>query len=140
MGRTTKGSRNVIKKTKVRQRGFTLIEMMVVVLIIGILSAVAFPSYVSYVQKSRRFDVQAAMYKTAAEMEREYTEKNTYADGGLAAEAASHPYYTVTFSAKSSQAYTIQAVPKDAQVKDECGTMTLAHTGAYAPTTKGCWK
>lgn len=125
---------------KVRQGGFTLIEMMVVVLIIGILSAVAFPSYVSYVQKSRRFDVQALMYKLAAEMEREYTVANTYANKSFSEEELFHPYYKVEISAQTSQAYTIQAVPEGTQDDDECKTMTLAHTGANTAETTGCWK
>ena len=137
MGRTTKGSRNVIKKMKVRQGGFTLIEMMVVVLIIGILSAVAFPSYVSYVQKSRRFEAQAALYEVAARMERYYTEKNTYAD---AEEPSDTSHYEISFVSPPAQTYVIQAVPQGKQGEDGCGTLTLAHTGAYTPTTNGCWK
>lgn len=130
----------MINKTSVRQRGFTLIEMMVVVLIIGILSAVAFPSYVSYVQKSRRFDVQALMYKLAAEMEREYTVANSYEGKSFSEEERSHPYYRVTLPVQTSQTYTIKAEPIGAQDDDECGAMTLAHTGAYTAVTAGCWK
>lgn len=140
MGRTTKGSRNVIKKMKVRQRGFTLIEMMVVVLIIGILSAVAFPSYVSYVQKSRRFEAQAVMYEVSAYMERYYTENNSYTGAALPSNASSNSYYEITLVDHASQAYKVRSEPKGSQAKDECGTLTLAHTGAYAAAKAGCWK
>ena len=61
-----------------RQRGFTLIELMVTVAIIAILAAIAYPSYMDSVRKSRRTDAKNALTQAMANMERFYTENNTY--------------------------------------------------------------
>ena len=62
-----------------RQRGFTLIELMITVAVIAILAAIAYPSYQDSIRKSRRTDAKNALTQAAANMERYYTEKNTYA-------------------------------------------------------------
>ncbi|MDK8465943.1 type IV pilin protein [Marinobacter sp. SS13-12] len=67
-----------------RQAGFTLIELMIVVAIIGIIAAIAYPSYLEQVQSTRRTDAQGALVSFANAMERFYTQNNSYigADGG----------------------------------------------------------
>ncbi len=66
------------------QKGFTLIELMIVVAIIGIIAAIAYPSYQGYVESARRGDAKGALMQFASAMERYYTQNNTYigADGG----------------------------------------------------------
>lgn len=61
-----------------KNRGFSLIELMVVVAIVGILSAVAFPSYSSYVARSKRAECRVALMQVMQQQERYYTQKNTY--------------------------------------------------------------
>ena len=67
--------------------GFTLIELMIVVAIIGIIAAIAYPSYLEQVKSTRRTDAQGALQAFANSMERYYTQNNSYigADGGTAA-------------------------------------------------------
>lgn len=69
---------------KPQERGFTLIELMIVVAIIGIIAAIAYPSYMDQVQSTRRADAQGALVTFANAMERFYTQNNSYigADGG----------------------------------------------------------
>jgi type IV pilus assembly protein PilE len=66
-----------------RQGGFTLIELMITVAVIGILAAIAFPSYQDSVRKSRRTDGKNALTQAVANMERYYTENNTYATANI---------------------------------------------------------
>ena len=70
------------------QFGFTLIELMITVAIIGILASIAIPSYQDSVSKSRRADVKGVLVNLANAMERRFTQTNSYCDGGGGAGAA----------------------------------------------------
>ncbi|HEY8218754.1 MAG TPA: type IV pilin protein [Methylobacter sp.] len=142
---------------KQTQQGFTLIELMVTVAIVGILTSVAYPSYQDSVSKSRRADAQGVVLGLANAMERRFTETNSYsgaaassADTGTPAiytiPAETATYYTVTISAATASSYTLSAAPTGGQSTDKCGTLTLTHTGvkgvtgaATGVTAADCW-
>lgn len=131
-------------------KGFTLIELMMTVAIIGILAGIAYPSYQDSVRKSRRADVKGVVLGLANAMERRFTETNSYCDAGGADGADScgagtndtgtpsiYPippetsnFYKVTISQVTDSSYTLSAVPTGIQTNDKCGTLTLTHTGA----------
>ena len=126
------------------QRGFTLIELMVVVAIVAILAAVAFPSYNSHVMKSRRAAAATCLMERAQFMERYYTTNLTYVDAPAPAQCPDiAAFYNVSFvEAPTARAYTLRAVPQAAQAQRDtkCGTLTLTATGQRgAASTTGCW-
>ncbi|WP_333876969.1 type IV pilin protein [Methylobacter sp.] len=143
-----------------KQKAFTLIELMITVAIVGILAGIAYPSYKDSVMKSRRADVKGVVLGLANAMERLFTETNSYlgaagttatpADTGTpriySIPAATSAYYTVTISAATASSYTLSAAPAGTQSTDECGTLTLTHTGvkgitgaASGITADYCW-
>ena len=132
-----------------RNRGFTLIELMIVVAIVGILAAVAYPSYVSQTQKSRRADAKTALITGAQQMERYFTQNNTYVGATAGATAAdtvpattSNGYYAITLGGLGAAAYTLTATPGAAQASDPCGTLTYNETGTKTvsgSTVAYCW-
>jgi type IV pilus assembly protein PilE len=126
--------------------GFTLVELMIVVAIIGILAAIAYPSYQQYVLRANRAEAQAVLTETAQFMERYFTTKGTYKDGALLSNVSpkgasgSAIKYNISFSVvPTATAFTLRAAPTTGQDNDSCGTMTLSNTGAQTPTTAGCW-
>lgn len=116
--------------------GFTLIELMIVVAVIGILAAIAYPAYQDQVRKTRRADAQGALVELAQFMERVYTQNNTYKPGGTdpvlpfteAPKDGTTKYYDLGVQANDGTRYTLRATPKGAQVGD--GYLELDHTGA----------
>jgi len=122
--------------------GFTLIELMIVVAIIGILSAIALPAYRQYVLRANRADAQAIMMETAQYMERYFTTNNSYADAPLLSDKSPKTgtaKYTISFTAQSDTGYTLQAAPQGGQADDSCGTLTVSNTGATGAGGAGCW-
>lgn len=117
-----------------RQAGFTLIELMIAVAVVGLLAAVAYPSYMSQVAKGRRADAKQALLGLAQKMERRYTERGTYVgatlgDTGLAPVVSSGGHYTLAITAQTVDSFTITATPRGAQVGDACATFSYNQLG-----------
>jgi type IV pilus assembly protein PilE len=131
-----------------QQRGFTLIELMVVMVVLAILTAIAYPSYTNQVLKSRRADGIAALNHKAMQMESCRSDNATYV--GCPAEAASTSvdgYYDIVapVSSVTATAYAFVATPRGAQLKDtKCTSLSLdsqgtrGYTGS-APDADTCW-
>ncbi len=130
------------------RRGFTLIELMVAVAIVGILSAIAYPSYLEYVYSSRRADATIALLELSHALERYYTENNSYlgaAVGGSGIYPATSPsgYYTMAIATLAANSYGLTATPVGSQANDRCGSFSLQSSQLKAVTgsepVAECW-
>lgn len=125
-----------------QSRGFTLIELMITVLIIGILAAIAWPSYQGFVEQGRRTDGQNALLDTAQALERCYTTYGAYDDGDCGVSFprdSSEGHYQVTATTLTDTTFTLEASPQGVQASDDCGDLTLQHTGAKGSDGADCW-
>ena len=120
---------------KHKQKGFTLIELMIVVAVVGILSAIAYPSYTEYVRRGHRADARAGLLQAQLWMERAATATGVYPTAlpaNLTWSGDTSKRYTIGFAANNTNAaFTLTAAPKSPgpQASDKCGTYTLSNTG-----------
>ena len=117
-------------------RGFTLIEAMIVVAILGIIVAFGYPSYRDQVMKSRRAEGMGELLELADRMERYYSDKGTYATATLGTTSADvfHKMtdkgnYQLNIDSADSVAFVVSAKPQGGQAKDKCGTFILHSDG-----------
>lgn len=129
-----------------REAGFTLVELMIVVAIIAILSAIVYPNYREYVVKARRTAVAGCLQQHAQTMERFHTTNLTYVGAPApACEADLNSFYVVGFQGgdPTARAYILQAVPTSSQKDPKCGTLSLnaqgVRTKSGTASLAQCW-
>ena len=141
-------------------KGFSLIELMIVMAIVVIITSIAYPNYRDYITRGRRTDGQSALLDLAGRMERYYSEQNTYQTATIGTGAATdvrttnispETWYTLSITAQTASSFTLQATPRNAQANADllCQSLTLNNIGAKgitngpagAPTSTAtqCW-
>lgn len=136
-----------MKKNK--QSGFTLIELMIAVAIVGILTSVGYPSYQNHIKKAKRVEAQGALVSFATAMEQWRVENNGKYSGVTEASAifatqvptdgSGTKTYDLSFDGTPTDStYTLKATPVQT---DDCGTLTLDSTGVKGSTSSktDCW-
>ena len=123
-------------------RGFTLVELMIVIAIVGILAAVGYPAYTSSVKKGNRADGIDSLLSLAGRMEEYYLNNDTYVGATVANANSSDGLYTLEISAADGFTYTLTATPVTADA--DCGNLTLNSLGQKGVTAAGatvdsCW-
>ena len=121
-------------------QGFTLIELMIVVAIIGILAAIAMPAYNDSVRKGKRADGKAHLTSLANTLERCYTQYGSYNDAScvIASPQDSESGYYATTVTRDASTFSLSAAGKNGQENDTgCTPLTLDQTNAKGPA--GCW-
>lgn len=143
-----------------RGNGFTLIEIMIVVAVVGVLAAIAYPSYQEQVRRSRRADAQAVLTEATQWMERFHTQSNRYADAtefqasGLRyspkGSTAERAFYRIDLNPGGvtrppgdlTQTYVLRATRVNGMASDPCGNFVLDSVERRSQTSNArtdCW-
>jgi type IV pilus assembly protein PilE len=145
----------------IKQKGITLVELMIVVVVVAILASIAVPSYQGYVQRSKRVTAEGDLYAFRNAMQRFFAENNTHSGATTAADGTAGAPIAALFPSQSpvdggtaaynltvnvavgGASYTLQATPTGGQAGDVCGNLTLNSInvrGVSASTVANCWK
>lgn len=133
-----------------RHRGFTLIELMITVAIVAILAAVAYPSYLKHVARSKRSAVQGFLLEASAAEQRYLLDARQYA-GSLTALSMTVPSsvsgsYSIAVSAPTATTFTLTATPQLSQAINDtqCGALSINEQGSQTASGSGgvtaCWQ
>lgn len=139
--------------------GVTLMELMIALAIVGILTAIAYPSYTQYVTKANRAAAKAVLLRVADRQEQYFSDNKSYAgdltllnygsngfmiddQGSEVGSTDSDRIYEIALTNTSATTFTVEATPqlRQAQRDTACQTLTLTHSGQRAATGSGeCW-
>lgn len=152
--------RNIDVRSATKQKGVTLLELMVVVVIIGIIAAIAYPSYTQFIVKSKRATSSSVLLQVADRQQQFFMDNKQYAtklstlgfaadeymindDGTMVSASDSRRTYKITLSGATATTFTVEAIPQLVQASrdTDCGTMTLSSAGAKGQSGSGdnCW-
>lgn len=143
----------------IHARGFTLIEILIAVAIVGILSTIAYPAYTQYVRKSHRPDAKNALLDLSSREERYFSINNAYTTSASALgygtnatfpipiASSGQSYYSMTVTQSASNNYVATATPTGTQVSDSCNGYVLDYLGnqtnvdgsSNTISSSGCW-
>lgn len=114
-----------------RQSGFTLVELLIVIGIVGVIAAIAYPSYQDSVRNTKRSEAQGALVSFAAAMEKHFSQNNSYLDAGRSGDTgtpaifsataplgSTNVYYNLTIEQATASSFTLRATPTGSQSQD----------------------
>jgi type IV pilus assembly protein PilE len=131
-----------------KQIGFTLIEILITVAIIGILSAVAYPSYTDYITQSNRTEAKRELARIANKMEQYYVDHRTYTSSMILLGLGADPYitetgrYSIDTSEQGTSSFKLTATARGTQssADPDCTTLSIDQTGQKTAESTHCWE
>lgn len=135
---------------KNKSRGITLIELVIVIIIVGLLAAIAIPSYRSFVLRSHRAEAKTALMNLASAQERFYLQNNSYATNAVLSTAppaglgigatTENGWYTLAITGGDATSFLATATATGVQAADtRCATFTINQAGVKTATNTDCW-